>query len=451
MNPLKTLFHQMDHFAENEAFIWRGQSYSYRWLSSSVELQKSYLNKQGITEGALVTLIADYSPASIAILLALFKLNCIVTLLSPHMSTQLAECLALTEAEYLIGIDANDQVEILKQSAKPDHPYWKELHQRKHSGLVLFSSGSTGKSKAIVHDAIDFMEKHTKPKKQARVIGFLLFDHIGGLNTLFYTLFNGGCFIILDKRDATTVCKAIEEHQADALTTSPTFLTLMLVSKTYEKFNLSSLQVINYGTERMPESTLEQLQTMFPNVRLSQAYGLSEVGVLPIRSESSNSLWFTLDTEICPYRIVHGSLEIKIKTSMLGYLNADSPFTEDGWFITGDAVELHGNRLKILGRKSELINVGGEKVYPAEIENIIQTMPEVEEVAISHRPSALIGNLITARIKLKLPIPEEEFKKKLYEFCEARLPRYKIPRKIMLTESPIHNERFKKMRKQEAI
>lgn len=67
---------------------------------------------------------------------------------------------------------------------------------------------------------------------------------------------------------------------------------------------------------------------------------------------------------------------------MLGYLNAPSPFTDDGWFITGDSVEVNGEYLKILGRKSELINVGGEKVYPQEVENIILELGNVREVTV---------------------------------------------------------------------
>ena len=75
-------------------------------------------------------------------------------------------------------------------------------------------------------------------------------------------------------------------------------------------------------------------------------------------------------------RVVDGLLEVKAKSAMLGYLNAPSPFTDDGWFKTGDSV-LENGYYKILGRKSEIINVGGEKVYPQEVENIMLKMQEV--------------------------------------------------------------------------
>lgn len=75
-------------------------------------------------------------------------------------------------------------------------------------------------------------------------------------------------------------------------------------------------------------------------------------------------------------------LQVKSVSTMIGYINAPSPFTIDGWLMTGDMVEVDGDYIKILGRKSELINIGGEKVFPAEVENVIQLMSGVEEVAV---------------------------------------------------------------------
>ena len=79
--------------------------------------------------------------------------------------------------------------------------------------------------------------------------------------------------------------------------------------------------------------------------------------------KNSNSLWVKVGGEDYKTRVVNGLLEIKAKASMLGYLNAKSPFTKDGWFKTGDKVKVNGEYIKILGRESEIINVGGEKVY----------------------------------------------------------------------------------------
>src|SRR5690606_14521139 len=146
------------------------------------------------------------------------------------------------------------------------------------------------------------------------------------------------------------------------LPTTQTFLNLTLLGKAWEGLDLSSLQLITYGTEPMPEATLKAVHERFPEVQLLQTYGLSELGILRSKSRSSDSLWVKVGGEGFETRIVDGLLEIKAQSAMLGYLNAPSPFTPDGWFRTGDAVEVDGEWLRILGRKSEMINVGGEKV-----------------------------------------------------------------------------------------
>jgi len=81
-------------------------------------------------------------------------------------------------------------------------------------------------------------------------------------------------------------------------------------------------------------------------------------------------------------RVVDGILHIKAKSAMLGYLNSPSPFTEDGWTITGDSVEVDGEYMRFMGRQSEIINVGGEKVYPGEVESVIQEFDNVAEVTV---------------------------------------------------------------------
>ena len=118
----------------------------------------------------------------------------------------------------------------------------------------------------------------------------------------------------------------------------------------------------------MSEALLRQLNQILPNVHLLQKYGVTEVGTLRSKSRSDDSLWVRVGGEGFQTRIVDGLLEIQAQSAMLGYLNAPSPFTADGWFQTGDEVEVDGEWIKILGRRSEIINVGGRKVYPAVVE-----------------------------------------------------------------------------------
>ncbi len=314
-------------------------------------------------------------------------------------------------------------------------------------GLVLFSSGSTGTSKAAVHDFVPLLEKFKVPRHALRTLTFLLFDHIGGVNTLLYVLSNAGCVVTVPKRSPEVVCAAIERHRVQLLPTSPTFINLLLMSEAYKRHDLSSLEMVTYGTEVMPETTLERFHRLFPRVRLLQTYGLSEVGILRSQSRAADSLWVKVGGDGFETRVVDGMLQIRARSAMLGYLNAPSPFTSDGWLPTGDAVDVDGEYLRIRGRHSEIINVGGEKVYPAEVESVLQSMEGVKDVTVGSEPNPISGQIVTARVKLATGESLPEFRKRMRLFCRDKLPLFKIPQKVVLVDEAMHGERFKKMRR----
>jgi long-chain acyl-CoA synthetase len=239
---------------------------------------------------------------------------------------------------------------------------------------------------------------------------------------------------------------AIERHHVELLPTSPTFLNLAIVSEAYQRYDLSSLQLVTYGTEPMPEPTLRRFHELFPNVRLSQTYGLSEVGILRSRSKSSDSLWVKVGGEGYETRVVDGMLEIKAKSAMLGYLNAPSPFTEDGWFQTGDRVEVDGEFIRILCRDSEIINVGGQKVFPTEVENVIRELDNIADVTVAGEAHPITGNIVVAEVVLREEEDRKALTQRLKKHCRERLEPYKTPVKIKIASRIRHSERFKKVR-----
>ncbi len=439
-----------ERFSESsdaDALVWREQSFSYRHILDEIDNWVRILDEEQIAKGSVVSIEADFSPRAIALMLALVEHNCVVVPLSSSVANQIPEFREIAQVEAVISVSADDVPVITRTGVHVDHPVLLGLKEVAHPGLILFSSGSTGKSKAAVHDFVPMLEKYKVPRHSLRTITFLLFDHIGGVNTLLYNLSNAGCVITVPDRKPETVCATIERYGVELLPTSPTFLNLLLVSGALEKYKLDSLKMVTYGTEVMPESTLARIHEILPNVKLLQTYGLSEVGILRSKSKSSDSLWVKVGGEGFETRIVDGMLEIKAKSAMLGYLNAPSPFTEDGWFKTGDAVEVDGEYIRILGRKSEIINVGGEKVYPAEVESTLQTMDGVVEVVVSGQSHPLTGNIVVARVKLGTDENLPQFRKRMREFCSERLARFKIPQKVELVDQSLHGERFKKMRK----
>jgi acyl-coenzyme A synthetase/AMP-(fatty) acid ligase len=429
-----------------EAIVWRDRSHRYDELLTSVEAWSARLTGEDVAPGCVVSLEADFTPAAVALLLALIDRGCVVVPLTASVEANKPEFREVAQVERTIALDRADEASVARTGRAVDHPLLLGLRERGRPGLVLFSSGSTGKSKAALHDFAPLLDKFRVPRHLLRTLGFLLFDHIGGVNTLFYTLANGGCLVTVRDRTPDAVCRTIERHRVELLPTSPTFLNLLLVSEAHRRHDLSSLKMITYGTEVMPESTLQRLHEALPSVELLQTYGLSELGILRSKSRAADSLWVKLGGEGFQTRVVEGLLEVKAASAMLGYLNAPSPFTEDGWFKTGDAVEVDGEYFRIKGRTSEIINVGGEKVYPAEVESVLQMLEGVEEVVVSGEPNALTGQIVKARVLLSTGEELAAFRKRMHAFCRERLPRFKTPQKVELVRDHVHGERFKKMR-----
>ena len=98
-------------------------------------------------------------------------------------------------------------------------------------------------------------------------------------------------------------------------------------------------------------------------------------------------------------------------------------------------------------RETEIINTGGQKVYPAEIESVILGLENIEDVAVFGERHALLGQIIVAKIFLKAPESSESVKKRVRSACLSCLATFKAPSKVILTTDPLHNARQKKIRR----
>jgi len=437
---------RFNSYSEKIGLIWKGSTYSYTFLSSCIIKNTQLIKSYEIKSGAVVSIEGDFSPNAIGLLFSLIRHKCIIVPINKNTNSNKKFLRELSGVEYSFEINNSDDVSIKKTDNIIENDFYKILRRNNNPGLVLFTSGTSGKPKAAVHNFSSLLKKFKRKSQSLSTLNFLLFDHWGGLNTMFHILSNGGTLITVNDRSPSNVCSLIDEHNIELLPVSPTFLNLLLVSKKYKNYDLSSLKIISYGTEPMPETTLKRLNDIFPDVRFIQTYGLIELGVLSSKSENKHSLWFKVIKDGYDIRVVDGILQIKAESAMLGYLNADSPFTKDGWFITGDQVLQNGEYIKIMGRKSEIINIGGEKVYPQEVENIIQDMKNVVEVTVYGEKNYLIGNILCAKVRLRNDEDRKTFRNRLKIHCKGKIDEYKIPIKILVVNSIQYNERYKKLR-----
>ncbi|HEX2135108.1 MAG TPA: long-chain fatty acid--CoA ligase [Microvirga sp.] len=342
-----------------------------------------------IASGDVVALIGDFEPRSINTLLRLIDRKAVLV---PLTTDTRPSHRYFFESACVDVVIEGDRVERIAPARTP-HPLLDILRDRGHAGLVLFSSGTTGRPKAILHDFELFLARYRTPRPALRTLNFLLFDHIGGINTLLHTLYNRGVVVIPTERTPEAVLDGIDRHQVELLPTTPTFLRVLLMSGLLEERALRSLRIVTYGTERMDQPTLDRLCELMPGVDFRQTYGMSELGILRIKSEARNSLWMQVGGEGVRTRVADGVLQIHARNRMLGYLNAPSPFDDEGWYDTKDLVETkEGGWVKVVGRTSDVISVGGLKVLPQEIERAALLHP-----GVMHAKAYGVDNPITGQ------------------------------------------------------
>ena len=440
------LIERLEKHSKSEAIIYNDKISYYDDIIILVNQWSENLRKNNIASGNVVSITGDYSPDSIALVIALILNNNILSPLSPLAETHFSEYFDISHTQYII--DLSDQgYSISKRNVDPlQNTILKKLIEQQHPGLILFTSGSTGQPKAVTHDFDKLLSKFLNASKSYRTLCFLMFDHIAGIDTYFYTLYSGGTVIFPTSRNPGDICKLIEKHKVEVLPTSPTFLNLLLLSEEYKRYDLSSLKIITFGSEKMPKYLLHRLEEVFKGVRLIQKYGVTEFGSPPSKSRAVDSTWIKIDSAQFKTKVVDGILYVKADTAMLGYLNAPHPFTKDGWFNTGDSVEVDGEYIRILGRKSEIINVGGEKVYPAEVEGVIQEMKNVAESTVYGEKNPITGEILCAKVHLLKDEDPKQFVTRLKKFCKERLENYKVPIKIDINDKKLYSHRFKKNR-----
>jgi len=446
-------FSQLSEYGDSISIVFDEESLTYRQLISQSNEVFKEASELGISVGDRVLLVGDFNPRAVCCLLALMQLRAIIIPIVESSAIRQEEIETLCEVNWVIGARSDEDIEIERrrpglEDLPPLHSLLQELYQRENPGLILFTSGSTGKPKAVVHDFTQLLQKFRTPARAFRTLTFLLFDHWGGLNTLLHSLVSGSLVVFPRERSADYICRLIAKNQLELLPASPSFLNMVLVSGAFRRHDLSSLKMITYGAEPMPPSTLRRLRSEFPNIQLKQTYGLIELGVMQTQSKSSDSLLVKLGGSGYETRVVDGMLEIKANSSMLGYLNAPAPFTEDGFFRTGDQVEQEGEYLRILGRVSEVINVGGEKVHPAEVENALLGIDIVADAVVYGSKHPISGQIVCADIVLvDLSYDQTSARTVIRRECGSQLEKFKVPVRIRFSHGTLSSDRQKRMRK----
>ena len=325
-----------------------------------------------------------------------------------------------------------------------------ELRVRRHPGLILATGGTTGKPKLVLHDLAALLAVvPVKTGRARRTLPLMRFDHIGGLDMAWRAL-AGGQVLVAPPVELVpaAVGAVIARHQVEVLPATPSFLNLLLLAEIHRAHDLGSLRLVAYGAEPMPAGLLARLRVALPRVEFAQRFGTSETGALPVQNVGVG-LSLPANQTGFDWKIVDHELWIRSPARALGYLSGGSDrFAADGWFRTGDLAErrLDGS-FEVLGRREELINVGGEKVLPSVVEGVLQKHPQVADCRVLGSPNALLGQVVVAEVVWRgEPQDAVAVKRLLHEYARPSLPNCNLPVTVKLVKAIDTTGNLKKLR-----
>lgn len=298
--------------------------------------------------------------------------------------------------------------------------------------LLVLTTGTSGHPQAAQNDWARVMRvaDRIEPTPDHRWLLAYGLNQFGGLQILIHVTAARSTLITAESFQPRDALAAMREHDVTHASGTPTFWRFILAEMRSDKGAVPNLQQVTLSGEAVPSALLEQLKVTFPNARISQIFGATEMGqTLTVRDGKAGLPLSVLEEGgDVVFKIVDGELWVRTKSSMLGYYNQER-LGDGAWRGTGDLVEIVHDRIQFRGRKSEVINVGGVKVHPLPIE---ERVSQIEGVALAHaygRPSKMVGHIVALDV---VPVEghDEETLRTLIREATADMPPASRPRSI---------------------
>lgn len=365
------------------------------------------------------------------------------------------------EQVLLLGAEAEgvDSVDGLHAAALPPEPSGDEV------AFLLYTGGSTGRSKGVMHTSsslIANVHQSVDVLGDTRDMRFLyvapLF-HVGALAYTVVMAVHAGANVPLATFDPAGVLRTVEQGHITHVALVPTMLSRVLEAPGFDRYDLTSLRRIIYGASPITEALLRRALAAFPKAEFAQSYGQTETvtltvlppwrhvldGPLAAKLKSAGAPAIGVDVKVVAddgSELAAGEIGEIIATTdsqMTGYWNQPEATAEtlrNGWIYTGDMGFMDEDGIvTLVDRKKDMIICGGENIYSVEVEDVLARHPAVLEYAVIGLPDAQWGERVHAVVRLRdgASASGEE----LIEHCRAHLSRYKCPRTVTLSETPL--------------
>jgi len=300
---------------------------------------------------------------------------------------------------------------------------------------VLLTSGTTGFPKLIVHTWSSLVAAIQGPSGRPVWGTFYDIRRYGGLQILLRALLGDGSLVLSSAAEPVADHLArLAGHGVTHVSGTPTHWRRALMSR---KAEMIAPQYIRLSGEIVDQGILNSLRAVYPNAGISHAFASTEAGVAfevndGLAGFPSHLLGVHGDVEM---KIHDETLHIRSNRTALRYMDGENGrlADEQGFVDTGDVVDQCGDRCFFLGRRNGVINVGGLKVYPEEVEAVINRHPAVRGSMVRSRKNPIVGALVAASIVL-IDSAEAAFRagtadigRQVQEFCRGSLPAHKVP------------------------
>jgi acyl-coenzyme A synthetase/AMP-(fatty) acid ligase len=293
---------------------------------------------------------------------------------------------------------------------------------RNNESITFTTSGTTGEPKEIIH-SYDILVKNIKIKDDLKnTIWGLTYDwtKIAGSQVILQSYLNEGKIVNLFKKSHSETINLISHYGITHISGTPTFYRL-LGNVVFE-----NVKQVTLGGEVVDANVITHIEKIFPNAKITNIYALTEFGTLFTSSKD----YFEFSEKI--------SIFVKIENNNI-FVKSNGV-----WINTGDVVEwLDKTKFKIIGREANMINVGGVKVNPIKIEEIINNLEYISNSVVYGKQNSVMGGIVVADVILNTSVEISQIKKDLTK----KLNKYEIPLKINIVDNISTNSNGKLVRK----
>jgi acyl-CoA synthetase (AMP-forming)/AMP-acid ligase II len=294
--------------------------------------------------------------------------------------------------------------------------------------IWVATSGTSGPPKIVDHSWDSLLSAARLADQWHALTWLLVYDpkRWAGIQVWVQAVLTGGCVVVPESRDPDVVARSIVENRVSVLPATPTLIRRLVSSADPSLLGQCRLERITLGGEAVDGPLLEQIAETFPAARVSHVYATTELGeVFRVRDGLPGfpSRWLT--------KPLPGGVRLSTRRDgeLLVQLSRDTAEV-----ATGDLVERNGDRFEFVGRRSDVIVVGGAKVFPKRVEEVIRQVPRVVEARVHGVASPITGELVALELVIADDADAEEVRKAVIDRCRSELEPHAVPRVIEVVE-----------------